>query len=133
MKQLRLKDRAVSELSKGWVSYGTVNRLRHHKNDDIQLSSLHGLSVGIGVPVEDLVALAFNQEPRERALLTEEEQDLIASFRQLPYETQDLILQSLKKLSAYETEAIEAVFAPVRLLSSPMMLTPTSQKKGGRR
>lgn len=133
MQQMRLNDRDVDILSKNRVSYGTVNRIRNNRNDDIRLSSLQGISAGIGVPVEYLVALALNQEPNDRTQLTEEEQELITSFRRLPFETQAFILQSIKSFSPHESTSSDPSFAPVKFLSAPVAVVPTPQKKGAKK
>jgi hypothetical protein len=108
MEELRLTDRDVAELSKGYVSYGTVNGLTGAKNNDIQLGSLYGIAIGIGVPLEHLIALAFDDDPYERDLLTAEEQDLVARMRRLPIETQSCIRGLVRAAHAQETKVTDS-------------------------
>jgi hypothetical protein len=102
MQELRLTDRDVADSSKGYASYGTVNGLTGAKNNDIQLGSLYGIALGIGVPKEHLVALAFDEDPYERELLTVEEQDLVTRLRRLPFETQTCILEIIRAVYTQE-------------------------------
>src|SRR5262245_28322414 len=113
MKELGRSDRDVDNISKSEVSYGTVNRVKNNKNKDVELGSLRGIAIGIEVPVEYLVALALDQDPQERNLLSSEEQDLINYFRRLPFDKQTFILDTVKSLCGQQSTAIEAMIAPV--------------------
>lgn len=108
MEKLRLSDRDVAELSKGFVSYGTVNGVANCKNNDVQLASLYGIALGIEVPIEYLIAITFDDDPYERDLLTAEEQDLVARMRRLPFETQACIQGLVRAAHAQETKATES-------------------------
>jgi transcriptional regulator with XRE-family HTH domain len=106
MLELGLTDRDVEKRSRGMVSYGTVNGITNSKHSDIQLASLYGIAMGIGVPKETLFAVAFGEAPEEKqALLASEEQDLVNHFRQLPLTHQTFILQVVKSLQSTLTNS----------------------------
>lgn len=132
MDELRVTDRDVADASKGYVTYGTVNGTANAKNNDLRLSTIYGIALGLQVPKEHLIAIAFEDDPSERNLLSKTEQVLIYYFRRLPFETQAFFLQSMQSLCAQDTSAddVDPAIKDFELSSSANEEIPIPQKGG---
>jgi len=73
-----------------------INRIENETVTRVSLTKLRALALGLGVPEDDLIAVAQGKPPRMEA--TKNEAKLLSYFRQLPANRQEDVLVTLRAL-----------------------------------
>ena len=95
-KNLSLAD--VSARSGGQIGTTHVNRIENRVVTNVSLLRLRALARGLGVPEDEILAVARGKFPRSTHLARESE--LINYFRELPDEAQQYVLHMVRGVAA---------------------------------
>jgi transcriptional regulator with XRE-family HTH domain len=87
----------VSARSRGQISKTHINRIENGTVARVSLIKLRALALGLGVPEDDLIAVAQGKLPLTDA--TENEAMLLSYFRQLAADRQEDVLVMLQALA----------------------------------
>ena len=82
--------------SRGQISKTHINRIENGTVTRVSLIKLRALALGLGIPEDDLIAVAQGKPPRTEA--TKNETKLLSYFRQLPANRQEDVLVMLRAL-----------------------------------
>ena len=83
--------------SRGQISKTHINRIENGTVARVSLIKLRALALGLGVPEDDLIAVAQGKPPRMEA--TKNEAKLLSCFRQLAADRQEDVLVMLHALA----------------------------------
>src|SRR5438132_927067 len=94
------KDLSLAQIcagSRGQISKTHINRIENGTVARVSLIKLRALALGLGIPEDDLIAVAQGKPPRMEA--TKNEAKLLSYFRQLPANRQEDVLVMLHALA----------------------------------
>ena len=86
----------VSAQSHGRIGKTHINRIENGTVNRVSLTKLRALALGLGIPEDDLIAVAQGKPQRTEA--TKNETKLLSYFRQLSANRQEDVLVTLRAL-----------------------------------